>query len=140
MKILVLAATLSTLAALATIPERELESARPGRGGFRRAGPAAHGTLRPVHRPVRRTPAPAVRERADDRGDVREKRDDAADHRRDLRARRVLTVAEFRDLDCNTRVVMQRGITYVECDDIWYRKVHDGGRITYTVCDAPEGQ
>lgn len=41
------------------------------------------------------------------------------------------------DLDCTTMLV--DGISYSDCDGVWYQPAYSGGDVTYVVVDPPPG-
>lgn len=122
--------------------------------------PHMRGAPRPT--PARRLPPPAaappetrpgdrqqMQERIDERHDAmletrehrREKTRD--EHWDDYRRRRdrvalgtAFTSADWNGDDCEASVVVD-GITYYNCDGIWYRQAYAGGEVTYVVVEGP---
>ena len=138
----------------------------PASGGSfaSRPGPRSH-SHRPamrsssppyVRRPEARSPRPrqpaAVpppteemqekREYIDKRQAARENnaRDEHWDHWRHRRYREELGTTYssdyFDDDDCEAEVVVD-GITYYNCDGVWYRRAYSGGTVNYVVVEGP---
>ncbi len=82
----------------------------------------------------------------DRRGDRREFRDDVRDERRefyeDRWRRRVgarVTIAAFRALTCEQRVIIVDGVVFYGCAGNWYRRQVQTGTVVYVVVTAPAG-
>jgi hypothetical protein len=87
-------------------------------------------------------------ERQERREEIREKRqerreeirdeywDDYHYHRHRVAVGTVYTYSDFSPEYCEASVVMS-GVTYDQCDGVWYKRAYSGGVVTWVVVDGP---
>ena len=138
-------------------------TSRPARRAEMRAAPrpaappirpsTMRATPRPAAPPMRPTqprplPANPPEERQERREQIRDKhqerlediRDDHWDHwryrRQYVTVGTVYTTSDFRTDSCEATVVVD-GVTYFQCDGVWYKRAYAGGTVTYVVVEGP---
>jgi hypothetical protein len=138
-----------------------------GRTSYTRVGPASGGSFvsrpttrynrPPVSRPAvnnrpatarpRPRPLPVVppEERQEKREEIREKRQERREEIRDkywddwhhgVAIGTVYTTSDFDAGYCEASVIVE-GVTYYQCDGVWYKRAYAGGTVTYVVVDGP---
>jgi hypothetical protein len=101
--------------------------------------------MRPTTRPSQPRPLPEVspEERAEIRERHEDRREEIRDEHREYRRREELgttyTSDYFEDDYCEAEVVV-RGVTYYECDGVWYQRAYSGGTVNYVVVEGPGGE
>ncbi len=69
-----------------------------------------------------------------------ERREDRYEYERRRRHREELGTtysSDYWDDDYCEASVVVRGVTYYECDGVWYRQAYSGGEVTYVVVEGP---
>ncbi len=51
----------------------------------------------------------------------------------------IYTEDEFREMRCQSPTVVD-GVNYYNCEGVWHRRAYSGGRVIYTVVEAPRSQ
>ncbi|MDJ0857413.1 MAG: hypothetical protein QNI88_19555 [Desulfobacterales bacterium] len=110
-------------------------------------------TQRPPTRPSQPLPPPEIpsEEQLEKRAEIRDKqarrreerREDHWDHWHHRRHREELGTtysSDYWDDDyCEAEVVVD-GVTYFECDGVWYRQAYSGGSVNYVVVEGPRSE